>query len=167
MSQYSPERKAALLKKLLSPMTVSVAELARQEGISAWTLYTWRKEAKAGGASVPEQKNKQAEQWSPEARFAVVLETASLSEIELSEYCRQKGLFPEQVKTWRQACIDGQASTKAQQKVDKEQSRSDKKRIKQLERELHRKEKALAETAALLVLQKKFNAYLGLSDEDD
>ncbi len=115
---------------------------------------------------MPEQ-NKQANQWTPEARFATVLETASLSEIELSEYCRQKGLYPDQVKTWRQACIDGQNTAKAQQKVDKELSRADKKRIKQLERELHRKEKALAEAAALLVLQKKFNAYLGLSDEDE
>lgn len=137
MSQYSPERKDAILKKLLPPMSLSVAELARQEGVSAWTLYNWRKQAKAGGAGVPEE-NKQAEQWAPDAKFAVVLATASLSEIELSEYCRRKGLFPEQVKAWRQACIDGQISAKAQLKAEKEQARAGKKRIKELERELRR-----------------------------
>ena len=50
MARYSDERKSALLKKLLPPLNMSVAELARQEGISEVTLYNWRKQAKAGGA---------------------------------------------------------------------------------------------------------------------
>ena len=50
MSSYSPERKAALLKKLLPPMNLSVAELARQEGIPVMTLYAWRTKLRAGGA---------------------------------------------------------------------------------------------------------------------
>ncbi len=54
MKRYSPERKAAVLKKLLPPQSLSVAELARQEGISDVTLYTWRKQAKARGEVVSE-----------------------------------------------------------------------------------------------------------------
>lgn len=165
MPRYSAERKAALLKKLLPPVNLSVAELARQEGISEVTLYAWRKQAKAEGAPVPGDK-KLPDDWAAEAKFAVVLETAALSEIELSEYCRRKGLYPEQVQAWRQACITGQQSAKAQRQTERDQAKADKKRIRELERELHRKDKALAEAAAILVLRKKLNAYWGNDSEE-
>jgi transposase-like protein len=102
---------------------------------------------------------KQTEDWSPEAKFAAVVETVSMTESELSAYCRTKGLYPEQVKRWKEACIQGAQSSEVQRKEDKQESKRDKKRIKELERELNRKEKALAETAALLVLRKKLNAF--------
>lgn len=165
MKRYSPERKAAVLRKLLPPLNLSVAELARQEGISDMTLYTWRKQARSEGHAVP-GSGKLPEQWSAEAKFAVVVETAALSEVELSEYCRSKGLYPEQVNAWRAACIDGQQSAQARKQSDREQARSNKKRIRELERELRRKDKALAETAAILVLRKKLNAYWGSDSED-
>lgn len=66
MPRYSPERKAALLKKLLPPLNLSVAEVARQEGISEVTLYAWRKQAKAEGAVVPGDKTaleKHVQEW--------------------------------------------------------------------------------------------------------
>lgn len=166
MARYSSERKAALLKKLLPPINMSVAELARQENISEVTLYNWRKHAKDGGTPVPGD-NKLTDEWPAEAKFATVLETAALSEIELSEYCRRKGLYPEQVQQWRQACILGQQSARALQQAEKAQSKADKKRIRQLEQELRRKDKALAEAAALLILQKKLDAYWSNVDEAD
>lgn len=167
MARYSNERKAALLKKLLPPINMSVAELARQENISEATLYNWRNHAKDGGAPVPGD-NKLTDEWPAEAKFAVVLETATLCEIELSEYCRRKGLYPEQVQQWRQACILGQQSARAQQQAEKAQAKADKKRIRQLEQELRRKDnKALAEAAALLILQKKLDAYWSDVDEAD
>jgi len=95
-----------------------------------------------------------SDQWSAEAKLAVVIETAALNESEHSQYCRQKGLYPEQVKE-----LQGQLSDVERRKQDREQAKKDKKRIKALERELNRKEKALAETAALLVLRKKLNAF--------
>ena len=111
--------------------------------------------------------NKLTDEWPAEAKLAVVLETAALSEIELSEYCRRKGLYPEQVQQWRQACILGQQSARALQQAEKAQSKADKKRIRQLEQELRRKDKALAEAAALLILQKKLDAYWSNVDEAD
>ena len=165
MSSYSPERKAALIRKLLPPQNMTVAALSRQEGISQATLYAWRTKLKAGGAVVPGD-TKTADDWPAEAKFAVVLHAATLSEIELSEYCRSQGLYPEQISAWRQACITGQMSAKAQLKVERDQARADKKRIAELERELRRKDKALAETAAILVLRKKMNAYWGNDSED-
>ena len=96
----------------------------------------------------------------------MVIETATLSETELNQYCREKGLLVEQVKEWRIACVMGNMSEAQRKAAEKKQGREDKKRIKQLERELNRKEKALAEAAALLVLRKKLNAYYGEEDED-
>lgn len=125
MSSYSPERKAALIHKLLPSQNMSVAQLSRQEGIAPATLYAWRSKLKAGGAVVPGDKSS-TDNWSGEAKFAAVLQTASLSEIELSEYCRRNGLFPEQIAAWRQACITGQLSAQAQRQADREQARVDK-----------------------------------------
>lgn len=122
MPRYSPERKAALLKKLLPPLNLSVAEVTRQEGISEVTLYAWRKQVKAEGAIVPGDK-KLPDDWPAEAKFAVVLEAATLSEIELSEYCRRKGLYPEQVNAWRQDCINGQLSAQTQRQAERVQAR--------------------------------------------
>jgi transposase len=98
------------------------------------------------------EHGKRGKLWTTEARFSVIVETAKLSETELSEYCREKGLYPEQVRTWKASFIahdkmSGNGDKKAEAKVDK-------KRIIQLEKELRRKEKALAEAAALLILEK-------------
>ena len=160
---YSTEFKEAILKKL-SQSDLSVSQFARQEGINLSTLYSWQKQFKTKGFSV--SKVIPSDKWSAEEKFAIVLETATLSEVEVNEYCRIKGLYPEQIKAWKQACIAANSTEVSKQKKATPESKADKKRIKQLEKELNRKEKALAETAALLVLRKKFNAYCG-EDEDN
>ena len=106
------------------------------------------------------------EQWRSEDKFAVVLETAVFNETELSEYCRKKGLFPEQVAQWKQACLTANAEAAEQRKQLAEERKQDKKKIKVLEHELNRKDKALAETAALLVLAKKARAIWGEREDD-
>jgi len=151
--RYSNQFKEAILTKL-SQSGLSVRKFATQEGIKLSTLYSWQKQFNTSGLNVT--KVSSSDKWSSEEKFAVVLETVTLSAVELSEYCRVKGLYSEQVKAWKQACIAVNTTTRA--KVTLEQ-KSDKKRIKELERELRRKDKALAETAALLVLGKKFDAY--------
>ena len=113
------------------------------------------------------RNGKLAEKWPAETKLAVVIETATLSEVELSHYCREKGLYPEQVKAWRQACLDGQTTATQLKHAERTQNRADKQRIRELERELNRKDKALAETAALLVLRKKLNALWGNDDGDN
>lgn len=165
MKRYSLERKESVLKKLLPPHNLSVAQLARQEGISDVTLYTWRKQAKARGAVVPGSR-KVPEDWPAETKLAAVIDTATLSEAGLSQYCREKGLYPEQIRAWRQACLTGQQSALALKQAEHEQARTDKKRIRDLERELNRKDRALAEAAALLVLRKKLNALWGDDNGD-
>lgn len=166
MPKYSEERKAAILKKLLPPHNKTIPQVAKEEHISETTLYIWRNKLRFEGKPVPgSQRN--SEQWSAEAKFATVIETASLSEAELSRYCREKGLYPEQVKAWRLACIAGAGQAERSQKAEQTERKSDKKRIRQLETELRRKDKALAETAALLVLSKKLNVLYGNDAEED
>jgi transposase-like protein len=157
MARYSSERKESILKKLLPPLNMTVAEVARQEGVSAQTLYNWRDKAKQLGKPVPGKKLS-TEDWSADTKLAVVVETMPLSESELSQYCREKGLYPEQVQRWKQECLKGFLNSEAINTATHRQAKADKTEIKSLKRELRRKEKALAETAALLVLRKKLNA---------
>ncbi|MBB3192428.1 transposase [Halomonas cerina] len=98
--QYSDERREAILKKLLPPHNRTVAEVAQEEGISAATLYNWRKKARQVGRLLPDQSD-DPEGWSSQDKFHAVLETAALSEAERAEYCRQRGLYPEQIQRWR------------------------------------------------------------------
>ena len=155
--RYSSQFKEAILSKL-SQSGLSVRKFAMQEGINISTLYSWQKQFNTSGLNV--SKVSSSDKWSSEEKFSAVLETATLSAVELSEYCRIKGLYPEQIKAWKQACIAGNTATKQVKRVKTTpEQKSDKNRIKELERELRRKEKALAEAAALLVLGKKFDAY--------
>ena len=102
-------------------------------------------------------------------KFTVMLETAGLNATELSVYCRERGLFPEQVARWRQAAQDANAQpllTMADQKDLQKRHQEDQREIKRLQQELRRKDKALAEAAALLIASKKIQAYWG-EDEGD
>ncbi len=155
MTQYSEEFKASIIAKMLPPNNVPVPQLVRETGIPKDTLYTWRsKHRKALGQTTAQPPA--SGELSAEEKFAVVLESASLNEVELGEYCRRKGLYPQQITAWREACM--QANTPATPKVDRTRLKEQTKHIKKLEAELRRKEKALAEAAALLVLQKKVQA---------
>ena len=98
---------------------------------------------------------KNPDQWTPENQLAVIIETAALNEAEMAEYCRKKGLFAEQIQQWKAAFISSVAASPAspsgQHKALTVEQKKDRQTIKKLERELKRKDKALAETAALLV----------------
>lgn len=164
MRTYSAEFKTSIIEKLLPPHNAEVVQLAQETGIPKDTLYSWRCQARqAQGLSNPSPENKSAERWSSEAKFAVVLETAALNEAELGEYCRKRGLYPEQVQAWRR--VGEQAHQGTGRPRLSEAVQAERWRIRELERELRRKEQALAEAAALLVLRKKADAIWG-KDED-
>ena len=160
MTQYALERKESVVRRMLSSTGISILELAKESGISDATLYKWRNEAKAKGEAVT-GNSKHPGKWSSSQKFAVVVETLSFNEAEFGEYCRKKGLFPEQVKRWREACEQANTTGGESARPIRAAVAAEKKRIKELERELRRKEKALAETAALLILRKKADAIWG------
>jgi transposase-like protein len=99
VNQYPAERKEAILRQMMPPQNRPVSALARENGISEQTLYTWRRNLKSQGVPVP-GNGKNAVVWSSTDKFGVVLETARMNEAELAEYCRGKGLFVEQVADW-------------------------------------------------------------------
>jgi len=107
-----------------------------------------------------ETKQRRPQDWNAEEKLEVVMEAQGLSEEEVGAFLRRKGLHEAQLKEWREAALAALGSRRAGSV-----SKAEAKRIRQLERELKRKDKALAEAAALLVLQKKVQALWG--DEDD
>jgi len=155
--RYSPERKESVLRKMMPPHNRSIKRLAQEEGISEATLYNWRKHAREKGVLMP-NADSGPEGWSARDKFAAVVESASLNEHELSEYCRKKGIYPQQLDQWRRACEDANDWDRQANIKLKSEQKSNRKRINELEKQLRRKEKALAEAAALLVLQKKVQA---------
>jgi len=164
--KYSLERRESVLKKLLPPDARSVAEVSAEEGICTAALFNWRNSARAQGQSMPDS-DKPAKSWSSEEKFTSVMESAAMNQTELAEYCRKRGIYQQQLEQWREACKSAnEPPSRAQRRREQSESRADQKKIKQLEAELSRKESALAETAALLVLRKKANAIWG-SGEDE
>lgn len=157
MLRIPKARKEAILNKMLSPYPPTIVALSKQEGISEATLYNWRKQLRQEGRPVPEH-DRTSENWSAQTKFAVVVETVAFTETELAEYCRGKGLYPDQIKAWRDVAIESQDSSQQTAAANQQQGREYRKQIKRLEADLARKEKALAEAAALLILQKKMRA---------
>jgi transposase len=155
VAKHSKKKKEHAVALMSAPENLPVPEVSRRTGVPEATLYLWRNQARSLGRAVPGD-GQNPEQWRSEDKFAVVLETAALSEAELGEYCRKKGLLVEQVRGWRQACEGANAAF--DERVSPAQRAQEKKRVRELEKELRRKEKALAETAALLVLSRKLEA---------
>lgn len=152
MAHYSRERRESVVRRMLNE-GMSMSDLARETGIAEGTLYRWREAAQINGAAV--RPKKRSEKYSSAQKFAIVVGSASLNEAELAEYCRKQGLYPEQAKAWRAQAEQAMASGVVSAKELRAALTIEKKRNRALERELRRKESALAETAALLTLRKK------------
>lgn len=170
--RYTEEQRAWALRQMMPPLNRAVTELARATGITEVTLRTWQNKARAEGMIVPGD-GKQANRWSSADKFRMVLEAAPLSETELAAYCRRKGVYPEQIAQWRQACEQANMPAESSPKpavgatmpgTSDEQAQQ--KRIAQLERAMRKKDQALAEAEALLDLQKKAAAIWGKDKEE-
>lgn len=161
MRRYSETVKADVRRRMSPPQRQSVARISEELGIHVMTLYKWRKTWRLQGDVVPASQ-REPEGWSAADKFTVVLETAGLNATELSAYCRERGLYPEQADRWRQAAQDANENPVLTMKEQKELEKlraQDQREIKRLQKELRRKEKALAEAAALLMLRKKWEAF--------
>lgn len=165
-TNYTWDEKENIIKRTLPPENISIQALSDEIGVSKTTLYAWRKKINHNHTK-QSPTSKQAKNWSSEDKFHIVMETYALSGADLAAYCREKGLYVEQIYTWRNQCLQANKTSnpkdisKIQSELVEERNRS-----KQLAKELARKEKALAETAALLVLKKKAQAIWGEGEED-
>ena len=161
--KYSAAFKAKMVQKMLGGR--SAHSLSGEVGVAQPTLSKWLRDA---GSLPPVKRRVQEEpaktegrrpdEWSAEEKLEAVLEAKRLSGLELGEFLRRRGLHEEQLRQWEAAAVDSLRGRKASAKS------AESKRVKELERELRRKERALAEAAALLVLRKKAEALWG--DED-
>ena len=162
---YSPEYKEAILRRMLPPNNESISKIAKEEGLSEQTLRNWRDKARKEGFATP-GTDAQPDDWTTQDKFLIVVETASLNETELAEYARKKGLYIEQIKAWKDACMNANGGiAREAARLNRELKESQKER-KKLEKEIQRKDKALAEAAALLVLSKKANAIWGDPEDE-
>ena len=137
------------MARLLPPESAAVEQVSRDVGISVATLERWRADALTNGSGTGSPR------WTPAARLQAVIITAAMDEATRSAWCREQGLYPAELEAWKQDAIAGLGEPRAASAVE---AREDRRRVKELERELHRKDEALAETAALLVLSKKLSA---------
>jgi len=157
MARYGQAYKDRVVARLLPPESASVEEVSREIGVGVSTLERWRAEALA----MPERDRT----WTAAARLEAVIATAAMDESTRSSWCREKGVYPSELQRWRTAATAALAEPE-EARASPQQTREAQRRIKGLERELRRKDKALAETAALLVLSKKLSAiFHGGADE--
>lgn len=175
--QYSQMYKRKMIQKMTGPDAISATALSKQVDVSQTTLSKWLKNAGIepifdfpnNASNGKEQMNrimtpKRPEDWTSEEKLAAVLQAAALSDEQLGAFLRSKGLHETHLQQWRLQMLNGLEKKPATVKKPK-RSRADANKIKALEKELKRKDKALAETAALLVLKKKAQQIWG--DEDD
>jgi transposase-like protein len=157
MTHYSEEFRTSIAARLLPPNNARVADIVRETGVPKDTLYEWRTRYRNKQGVLP-SSGKSTNQYSADDKLAVIIETASFNEAELGEYCRRKGIYPVQIANWKASMVQGLISEPS--KADREQNQKQVRTIQNLEKDLARKEKALAEVVALLVLQKKFQALM-------
>jgi len=160
---YPAKVKASILAKVLAPNAPSAAALAKEFNIPYGTIHTWMSNMlnKKNVKQVNESKRPQDK--SAQDKLQAVIETMDKTETERSAYCRQNGIYLNHLDDWKKQILEslGVSNTKKHNadylKITNE--------IKQLKNDLHRKDKALAEVSALLILKKKADLLWGDSED--
>jgi transposase len=168
---YPDVVKARMIRRLAGPQPQALTDLAIETGIAQSTLFRWLQEA--GKTVIKSRKSDSSPSNQPAAarrpqditaveRARFVVEGSTLSGEARGIFLRENGLHEEQLQAWTSAL-----STSHEAGPSARTTKADAKRIRQLEKELVRKDRALAEAAALMVLQKKAALYFGVDEEDD
>jgi transposase len=146
MARYGQAFKDRAVARMLPPESSAAEVVSREIGIGVDTLERWREEALSKPAV--------GRTWTARARLDAVVTAAAMDEATKNAWCREHGVYLAELEKWRASATSALAEPE-EARASPQSTRQDKKRIKELERELLRKERALAETAALLVLSKK------------
>lgn len=170
---YSEKFKLRMIQRLTSPNAPSAMMLSREVGVPQPTLSLWLRRARRLPAMTKEPHEdkhpiepKSPKSWSVEEKYRVVLEAAAIADAELGEYLRKRGLHAAQLEEWRRVAAEGaKTALTSGKKRSHPQPKIDPRRVRELERELHRKDKVIAEMAALIALKKKLELLWGDEDE--
>ena len=174
-ARFNQSFKSQAVEKALSRAEgISLAEMAKSLGVGNSTLSKWI--CKSRNQTLDRVSNeklstvkgvaleRRPQDWTDEEKLNLVILCGSMSEVEINQYCREQGLYAHHIKQWKDELANGVMTNK--QAANTAENRRLKLENKALTKELNRKEKALAEAAALLILQKKANRLWGY-DEDD
>ena len=174
-SRYTQSFKIQAVEKALSrSKELNLAEVAESLGVGYSTLQRWIAQSR-NQAFEPVQgnkilssdrlmKEKRPQDWSLDQKLKMIITCGSLDDHEVSSLCREQGIYPHHLEQWKRDFANG--NTKGKKRENNIDVKDLKHEIKTLKKELHRKDKALAEAAAILVLQKKVSAIWN-NDEDD
>lgn len=157
MARYGQAFKDRAIARLLPPECAALQVVAREVGIGAGTLRRWLDDAQSRPA--------RGRAWTAGARLEAVITTAAMNEAGKSAWCREHGVYPAELDKWRSSATEALANPE-DARASPQATRADRKRIKELERDLLRKDRALAETAALLVLSKKVAAIFHKGEDE-
>lgn len=158
--KFSEDFKDAIVRKILNRGDQTITEVCRQEGVVLSCALTWMKKcASVSGMT----KSKSSVRWTADEKLRVLIQSNGLSEEELGVFLRKEGLHSHQISEWKAFILEALDSKAQKSSGIKDGSAQ---RIRELEKDLHRKDKALAEASALLILQKKVNLIWGSKDED-
>jgi transposase len=173
--EYSPRFRERMVRRMLGPSGMSANALSAEVDVGQPTLSRWLREArsvegmgrektrrreKAGEAVAGSRR---AQDRTAEQKLRAIAEASALGEQDLGAWLRGEGLHAADLERWRGEALEGLKGPAAKRTRGRT---VEARRIRELEKELRRKEKALAETAALLVLKKKMEAFWG-DDEDE
>jgi transposase-like protein len=158
---YTTAFRQQALEKVYNRGDRTVQAIAEDLNINTWTLKNWMKLPKEAAESPADLITKRPQDWTLSERFELILESQGKEGEALHAWCREQGIFPHHLQAWRKAFETGTSETVASRAEWRELKASH----QALRRELKRKEKALAEAAALLVLQKKYQALWEEKDE--
>lgn len=164
--RYSAKFREKMVAKMTGPGARSATALSKEVGVAQATLSRWLLAAKEGRMSNGGEQGGGRRKWSPEEKVRIVMEGAALGDDQLGAFLRREGLHEADLERFvgevREAATEGLRPKRRSRGPSPEQ-----KKIRQLEKELARKERALAEAAALLVLRKKAEAFFLGEEEGD
>jgi transposase len=164
---YTATFRNRMVARLVGPHAISATALGKETGLHQATLSRWLKEASNLRRKMPDDDTKlpkkQPQEWTPEEKLQIVLEASTLTEGELGVFLRNKGIHEAVLTEWKHQALAGLRGTEVASKL---QTGRESREMRELRRELKRKDKALAETAALIVLKKKVQEIWGAEDDD-
>ena len=160
-TRYPSLLKQSLIAKALAPNAPSIVELAREHNIPYQTYYNWvhmtKKDKQINQPKRPQDKSAQE-------KLQAVFDTLGMTEDELGAYCRLKGIYPNHLEAWKKQALEGLGAVNF--KSNKAENIQIQKEVKELKRDLLRKDKALAEVSALLILKKKADLLWGEKEDE-
>lgn len=161
---YNESFKENAVKQLLSPESRGLKATASKIGIPTSTLYGW-KQKHANYSDMKKSKKQSINSWTPEYKLEAIIKTASMSEHEIGEYLRKNGLHASDLESFKEDALAG-FKTVGRPKIDPEIVTL-KKDKKKLEKEIKRKDRALAEYSARVILLKKSHEIWGEPEDDE